>query len=890
MTRRSIRSFLVPFAILAGSVSSLVAQPRLVVSAVSGNDLVQVLGHAGYPVVRVETPAAAVERAPQGGAVMILADGYPETPTPVDAALFAAAAAKNLRLYVEFPELVPGHEVGGIHRAGIYDRAVVTSDFFGDALAAMRILTVNGCRMVSLDAGSPHLVFAKVAGYDTAAYGLANTSAQPLLFEPQPGRLLVSTTKLSHFVTGRYGPKEAWRQVWTRILQWLDPARDPTGLDWIETVRPMFGPDEPLPADAVARAVESGTDWFSNGRFLVGESWKDLPHHQRATASEFGPHPGEEFPAGDGRFSILEGHASRIDWDGTQQYRYCRRGDCQAESAFALTMRSRLIGDPQSRRIAANLLDYLYLTSPLRQGPRNDPASGSYGLVGWGAYPASQVHYYGDDNARIFLGSIGAVANLDSTKWDRQILELILANFRTTGAHGFRGANLQERDLQRNGWLPYWQSGKINLHPHFEAWIWTSYLWLYHKVGDELLLNRTKGAIRRMMEAYPKWNWTNGIQQERGRMILTLAWLIRVDDTPEHRAWLKQVAADMLSHMGPEGAIQEEVGAEGGSYGPPASNAAYGTSETPLIHENGDPAADMLYTMNFAFFGLNEAARATGDPFYRDALDRMADFLLRIQARSESHADLHGAWFRGFDTARWEFWGSNGDHGWGVWGTLTGWTQSWIVATLAMKKLNTSLWEITADSKIGKLYPEVRARMLPDSAVDAALGREIRHLASGRAVRLETPPDPRYPGNGAEGLIDGRLGTDTHNSPTWLGFEGREMTATLDLGSRVPIEQLGLHTLRNPKLGIHWPERVEFLISGDGVEFKTAAVLGPQDGGAASGMMLSARLEGVSGRHLRVRAVPPATIPDGQPAAGRPAWIFLSEIIVNPGPDHTPAE
>ena len=34
-----------------------------------------------------------------------------------------------------------------------------------------------------------------------------------------------------------------------------------------------------------------------------------------------------------------------------------------------------------------------------------------------------------------------------------------------------------------------------------------------------------------MMKAYPEeWHWTNGLQQERARMILPLAWLLRVED------------------------------------------------------------------------------------------------------------------------------------------------------------------------------------------------------------------------------------------------------------------------------------------------------------------------------------------------------------------------
>ena len=95
----------------------------------------------------------------------------------------------------------------------------------------------------------------------------------------------------------------------------------------------------------------------------------------------------------------------------------------------------------------------------------------------------------------------------------------------------------------------------------------------------------------------------------------------------------------------------------------------------------------------------------------------MADFLVRIQSQSDTHPDLDGAWFRGFDMNRWEYWGSNADHGWGVWGTLTGWTQNWIVSTLALRHQQTSLGDLTKGSGIALHFERCRQHMLPDKQI-----------------------------------------------------------------------------------------------------------------------------------------------------------------------------
>jgi hypothetical protein len=225
-------------------------------------------------------------------------------------------------------------------------------------------------------------------------------------------------------------------------------------------------------------------------------------------------------------------------------------------------------------------------------------------------------------------------------------------------------------------------------------------------------LERSETGLRKLMEAYPeRWVWCNRSGSiERARALLPLAWMVRVQDTAEHRRWLRRVAEDLVALQDSSGAIRETLG--GGAHGS-ASNAEYGTCETSLIQDNGDPVCDLLYTCNFAMVGLHEAAAATGEPYYAAAEDKLARFLCRVQVRSEAHHELDGAWYRAFNFRNWEYWASNADWEWGPWCTETGWTQPWIAATLALRQKKTSLWDLTKQVGVGRDFDAVRRRMLP---------------------------------------------------------------------------------------------------------------------------------------------------------------------------------
>jgi len=679
------------------------AQPGIVFCGSSSNDLYFLLKKQGLKIKRFNDPFSALTGTSTNDALFIVADGYPKSKVELSDEFFKQARLKRLKLYIEYSANIPGVEVGVEPLHTQLERGVVATGVFGTGLKPMSILGINDCYILPAKVDNAAIVLAKVAGLDKAEYGIDDVVKYPLLFEKDDR--IISTTKLSNFATGRYGPNDAWRQVWSYILKKMT-GHDYTFKDWPSYVKPMYGPDEALPTNATRKSIELGVEWFNKAKLFVDPSWKEMwLGYQGKGEAPFGPPIDQKLPVGDGSLGILEGHASKIYHNGSQQYRYWMRADVQGEASFALAAAGNMLNKKTYDKKAENLIDYMFHGSNLRAEERNDKNSASYGLIGW-----SVTHpgvYYGDDNARALLGIIGASAYMNTDKWDREVVEGILANFRTTGRFGYRGERLEDKDLQKLGWKHYWERDIVHNAPHFESWTWACYLWLYSQTGYKPLLEKTKMAIRMTMKAYPdNWVWTNGIQQERARMILPLAWLVRIENTEEHRKWLDVMVSKIVENQVESGAIREELGGEGkGRFGRTKSNKEYGLHEAPLIFTNGDPIADMLYTSNFAFFSLNEAAHATGNKKYKDAVTKLSDFLTRIQVKSDRFKDLDGAWFRAFEYKRWEYWGSNADAGWGVWGTLSGWTQSWIVATQVLSAQDQSFWELTKKSEVKSFMP-----------------------------------------------------------------------------------------------------------------------------------------------------------------------------------------
>ena len=881
--RFKIASIIVAACCSAPAIAAENAALNLVFSCRADNDLYRVLTESDRAYPRFDNPAEAVARAPEGAGLLVLADGYPQQRTTVDAAWFQAAMRKNLRFYVEYPNQVPGFVlkdrayVATGPYGSVLERTVITSDAFRPRLDPMRILVINDCHYLPVTPRPEkvHLALARVAGYATAKLGLPPANA-PMLFEltglasatpaKEDARGLVATTKLSQFVSARYAPTEAWGPIWQTILQRLQPGRTVPALKWTPTVRPRYAQDAVLPADAGIEAIARAARWYRQSRLLVAKDWEPWDPNKNPGIQPLPAH----WSVGDGSLGIAECYISkRVFQDGSQALQPAVRADCTAESAMGL--------------------------------------------------------------------ALGAAVTRDASYWQH-----------------------------------YWNWDGTDFSPHYQSYKWAVYLWLYDKTRFQPLLERTRTGIRLMMEAYPRgWSAECGrMEEERAHMLLPLAWLVRVEDTPEHRQWLETMARFIFDTLTPAGAIPQMVDV------PYAANAQYGTGEAPIVYETGDPGTDLLYTMNFAFSGMHEAAAATGDRRYAQAAERMAGFLIRAQTQSEARPELSGTWFRAFDFGRWDYWGSDGDAGWGVWSTETGWTHSWITATLALRQMKTSLWEISKDRRLNPRFDEWRRKMLPDAALREPVVNRTDHAARGKPVQLAHPYHPAYsPDRGIEysllqrfwlvarreegsvaaelhdptsnnatsqkrcnpsgrsrfalglrcsfgrvslrihsltraspqgktalcklcsiprsgeytaggpgALTDGKRGGTNIPLSNRQGFEGVDLEATVDLGQVTTIRSLSTTYLQSAPMGIYLPAEVKYLVSRDGRQFDLVATLAGVAGDQKPGSWIRAfpaGLTNVSARQVRVQAKSIRTVPAGHPAAGSKVWLFVDEIAVN---------
>ena len=176
-----------------------------------------------------------------------------------------------------------------------------------------------------------------------------------------------------------------------------------------------------------------------------------------------------------------------------------------------------------------------------------------------------------------------------------------------------------------------------------------------------------------------------------------------------------------------------------------------------------------------------------------------------------------------------------------------------------------------------------RAAVLREGMENPAYSREfVFSKSTGRPAVLNTAPNEKYTFEGASLLVDGYHSRPVFTSGAWLGYLEEPLDVTIDMGGR-SYSSVVLETLVEKGDWIFPPSSVGVYLSDDGTNFTEVVVVTEPEAkaGDADGVeRYEMRFPETSARYLKVVARTVCSIPAWHPGAGRRAYLFADEVVV----------
>ena len=157
------------------------------------------------------------------------------------------------------------------------------------------------------------------------------------------------------------------------------------------------------------------------------------------------------------------------------------------------------------------------------------------------------------------------------------------------------------------------------------------------------------------------------------------------------------------------------------------------------------------------------------------------------------------------------------------------------------------------------------------------------HEALFAKVERTHPYSAFYTAGGDAALTDGLIGSHDFRDGFWQAYSGHDLEATLYFDEHKRFNTLEFPIYVYGNAWIFPPEFVELSISDNGVDWELITRLkNPlNEGDPRQGIvMLSSRFDTVTASQVRIRAKNRGVCPPWHDAAGEPAWLFCSEIML----------
>lgn len=277
----------------------------------------------------------------------------------------------------------------------------------------------------------------------------------------------------------------------------------------------------------------------------------------------------------------------------------------------------------------------------------------------------------------------------------------------------------------------------------------------------------------------------------------------------------------------------------------------------PFPSENGYLSPRMMDTYSAIFDAAENAVKDDSVFLFRVQTARLPlQFALLEQAKINGYAD------RGFFTRR-------GDGSAGIRPELEA-----LLATFVQRCKRAQIPALWEHGTSPEAYLASTRKYLDESVKS--------HLALFKTVALARPASPKYHRGEKEALTDGLKGWDDYHMH-WLGFEGEDMEATIDLGSVVKISSIKTDFLQDINSWVFMPLSVAFSVSKDGKTWRRVGMVEnstPEDKWGGIIAPYDVTFEPTKVRYVKVEANSREICPVWHKGAGGKAWIFIDEISV----------
>jgi hypothetical protein len=151
------------------------------------------------------------------------------------------------------------------------------------------------------------------------------------------------------------------------------------------------------------------------------------------------------------------------------------------------------------------------------------------------------------------------------------------------------------------------------------------------------------------------------------------------------------------------------------------------------------------------------------------------------------------------------------------------------------------------------------------------------------SVQYKNPYSEKYAALGDLTIGDSKFGEVDNYAENYLGFEGVDFHAKIDLGKTKPVSTIKVDFLENIKSWIFLPEMIEISVSMDGKNYQSAKSFNiekPQAKRKTKSYLFELSFPERKARFVQIKAKNIGVCPEWHSGAGGKAWLFVDEIVV----------